>query len=71
MWEIEARRALASLVPDDSGTVHFLGNHTDTGTTHVLEIHVSTGIVHVRMDMTTEDRIRQRNGDPTILPWTQ
>ena len=66
-WEIEAKRALASPVPNDSGTGHFPKNHADAGTTRTLERRVSTGTVHV--DITTEARIHQRNGEPTMLPW--
>ena len=69
-WEIEAKRALASLFPDDSRTGHFLENHANTGTTRTPERRVSTGTVHVHVDMTTEARIPQRNGEPTMLPRT-
>ena len=69
MWEIEARRALASPIPDDSGTGHFPENHTNTGTARVLERRVSAETVHVRADMTTVVQIPRRNGKPTMQPW--
>ena len=68
--KIEAKRALANLVPNDSKIDRPLENHADAGITHTPERHVIAEIVHVRMDTTTEDRIRQRNGDHTMLPWT-
>ena len=71
VWEIEARRALASLVPNDSRTVHFPENHTDTGTACVLVRRISAGTVHVHVNMTTVVQIPQRNSNPTMLPWTQ
>ena len=71
MWEIEARRALASKIPDDSGTVHFPKNHIDTGTACIPARRVSAGTVHVHADMTTVVQIPRRNGNPTMLPWTQ
>ena len=71
VWEIKARRALANLVPDDSETVHFPENHTDIGTTRIPARRVSAGTVHVHADMTTVVRIPRRNGNPTMLPWTQ
>ena len=55
--EIEAKRTLANLVPDDSGTGHFPENHADTGTTRTPERRVSTETVHVHVDMRTEARI--------------
>ena len=64
------KRALASPVPVDSGTGRSPENHTDTGTTRVLKRRVSTGTVHVRVDMTTMVWVPQRNGEPTMLPWT-
>ena len=64
VWEIEARRALASLVTNDSKTVHFPKNHTDTGTACVLVRRISAGTVHVRMDTMTEDRIRRGTATP-------
>ena len=67
--EIEVKRALANPVPNDSKTDHPLENHASAGITHTPERHVIAGTVHVCMDTTTEDRIRQRNGDPTMLPW--
>jgi len=69
VWEIEARRALASPVPDDSGTGHFLENHTNTGTARVPERHISAETIHIHADMTTVVRIPRRNGKPTMLPW--
>ena len=68
--EIEAKRALANPVPNDSKTDHPLKNHIGVGITHTPERHVIAETVHVRMDTRTEGRIRQRNGDPTMLPWT-
>ena len=68
--EIEAKRTLANPVPNDSKIDHPLENHAGTGITHTPKRHVIAGTVHVGMDMTTEDRICQRNGDPTMLPWT-
>ena len=56
-WEIEAKRALASPVPDDSGTGHFPENHADARTTRTPERCVSTGTVRVHVDMMTEARI--------------
>ena len=70
VWEIEAKRALASLVPNDSETGHFLENHADAGTTRTPERRVSTGTVQVHVDMTTEAWIHQRSGEPIMLPWT-
>ena len=69
-WEIEAKRALASPVPNDSRTSHFLENHADSGTIRTPERRVSAGTVYVHVDMTTEARIHQRNGEPIMLPWT-
>ena len=69
-WEIEAKRALASPVPVDSRTGPSPENHTDIGTTRVLERHVSTGTVHVCVVVTTMVRVPQKNGEPTMLPWT-
>jgi len=69
-WEIEAKRALASPVPNDSGTGHFPENHANAGTTRTLERRVSTGTVHVHVDMTTKARIHQSNREPIMLPWT-
>ena len=66
-WEIEAKRTLANPVPNDSGTGHFPENDADAGTTPTPERRVSIGTVHV--DITTEARIHQRNGEPTMLPW--
>ena len=71
MWEIEAKRALTSPVPDDSGTGHFPENHTNTGTAHVPKRRVSAGTVHIHADMTIVVRIPRRKGNPTMLPWTQ
>ena len=71
MWEIEAKRALAGPVPNDSRTVQFPENHTNTGTARVPERRVSAGTVHVRADMTTVVRIPRRNDSPTTLPWSQ
>ena len=71
MWEIEARRDLASLVPNDAEIVHSPENHTDTGTACTLGRRVSAETIHVRADITTVVRIPQRNGSPTMLPWTQ
>ena len=68
--EISAERALANPVHDDSKTDHPLKNHTGEGITHIPERHVTAGTVHVRMNTGTEGLIRQRNGDPTVLPWT-
>ena len=56
-WEIEAKRALANPVNDDSRTGHFPENHVDAGTTRTPERRVRTGIVRVHVDMTTEARI--------------
>ena len=68
--EIEAKRALANPVRDDSKTDHPLKNQTGAGITHIPERHVTAETVRVRMDMRIEDLTRQRNGDPTVLPWT-
>ena len=68
--EIEAKKALANSVPNDSKTDHPLKNHACAGITYTPERHIIPGTVHVRMDTTIEDRIRQRNNDPTMLPWT-
>ena len=69
-WGIEAKKALANPVPDDSGTGHFPENHVDTGTTRTPERRVSTGTVHVCVDRTTMVQALQKNGEPTMLPWT-
>ena len=53
VWEIEMRRALASSIPNDSGTVHFPKNHTDTGTARIPARRVIAGIDHVYVDMMT------------------
>ena len=68
--EIGAKGALANPVHNDSKTDHPLKNHTGVGITHTPERHVIAETVHVRMDTRIEDRIRQRNGDPTMLLWT-
>ena len=68
--EIGTKRALANPVHDDSKTDHPLKNQIGAGITHIPERHVTAGTVRVRMDTRTEDLIRQRNGDPTVLPWT-
>ena len=68
--EIGAKRALANPVQDDSKTDHPLKNQTGAGITHILERHVTVGTVRVHMDTRTKDLIRQRNDDPTVLPWT-
>ena len=68
--EIEAKRALANPVPNDSRTGHSPENHAGAGTTRTPERHVITGTIHVRLDTTTEARIHQRDDDPTMLPWT-
>ena len=67
--EIEAKRALANPVPNDSRTGHSPENHASAGTTHTPERHVITGTVHVRANTTTEARIHQRSGKPTMLSW--
>ena len=69
-WEIEAKKALANPVPVDSGTGRSPENHTDIGIVCVLEKRISIGTVHVRVDMTTMVRVPQKNGEPTMLPWT-
>jgi len=56
-WEIEAKRALASSIPNDSRTGHSPKNHANARTTHTPERHVITGTVHVHVDTTTEARI--------------
>ena len=71
VWEIEARRGLASPVHDDARIVPFPENHTDSGTVRTPERRVSGGTVHGRVDMTTVVLIPRRNGNPTMLPWTQ
>ena len=57
VWEIEAKRALASLVPNDSETGHFPESRTNTGTTRTPERRIITGTVHFHVDTTTEARI--------------
>ena len=69
-WEIKAKRALASSVPNNSRAGHSPENHADAGTTHTPERLVITRTVHIRTGMITEDQIHQRNSDPTMLPWT-
>ena len=69
-WGIEAKKALASPVPVDSGTSHSPENHTDIGIACVLERRVSTETVHVCVDRTTMVQAPQKNGEPTMLPWT-
>ena len=56
-WEIEAKRALANPVPNDSKTGHSPENHAGTGITHTPKSHVTVETFHVRTDMMTEDRI--------------
>ena len=67
-WEIGAKMALANPVHNDSKTDHPFKNHTGVGISYTPERHVIAGAVHVRMDTRTEGWIRQRNGDPTMLP---
>ena len=71
VWEVEAKRALASPVPDNSGIGHFPENHIDTGIACILERRVSAETIHGHTDMTTVIRIPRRNGNPTMLPWTK
>ena len=70
VWEIEARRGPANLVPVNAGIVPFPENHTDAGTAHTPESRVNVGTVRVRTDMPSVVRIPQRNGSPTMLLWT-
>ena len=71
MWEIETRRGPASPVPVNAEIVPFPENHANIGTAHTPESRDNTGTVRVRMDMPTVVHIPRRNGNPTMLPWTQ
>ena len=64
------KTALANPVRDDSEIGHPLKNHTGEGITHIPERQGTTMTVCVSMNTETEGQIRQRNGDPTMPPWT-
>ena len=68
--EIGAKIALTNPVRDDSEIDHPLKNHTGEGITHIPERRVINMTVRVHMNTGTKGQIRQRNGDPTVLPWT-
>ena len=67
--EIGVKRALADPEHNDSKTDHPLKNHVGVGIAHAPSRHVIAGTVHGHMDTMTKDRIRRRNGNPTMLPW--